>query len=122
MNTIIRYSYLLVTLIALILLAGVCITHDQNVEAARTITRLTARMSMIIFLFVFSASSWHRISPGEWSAALLKNRRRLGLTFAYSHTIHLACIITYFSLAGRKPALSTLIFAGGAYVAMYLMA
>jgi methionine sulfoxide reductase heme-binding subunit len=122
MKTILRYCFHLVTLVALLLLGWVWLKYDQNVEAARTITRLTARMSMIIFLFVFSASSWHRISPGEWSATLLKNRRRLGLTFAYSHTIHLVCIVTYFLLVGSRPALSTLVVGGGAYVAMYLMA
>src|SRR5262245_16401243 len=93
MKAILRYSFHLVTLAALLLLGWVWLKYDRNVDAARTITRLTARMSMIIFLFVFSASSLHRLSSGEWSAALLKNRRRLGLTLAYSHTIHLICII-----------------------------
>ncbi|MGH9937146.1 MAG: hypothetical protein ACREAM_12915 [Blastocatellia bacterium] len=73
-------------------------------------------------MFVFAASSWRRLSPSEWSASLLKNRRRLGVAFAYSHTVHLCCIIAFFWLAGARPSLSTVIIGGGAYLTMYAMA
>jgi len=121
-KTMLRYPFHFVTLAAVLMVCWVWLSYDQNVEAARTMTRLTARMSTVIFLFVFSSSSLHRISPGDWSTSLLKSRRRLGLTLAYSHTIHLICIVAYFWLAGAKPALSTVVVGGGAYLAMYAMA
>src|SRR5262245_36908148 len=117
-----RYPFYLVTLIIIVLLVWAWTGHEQTVETARAMTRLTARVSAIIFLFVFSASSWRRLSPGEWSASLLKNRRRLGLTFAYSHTSHLFCTVAFFWLAHKRPSLSTIIIGGGAYLTMYAMA
>src|SRR5215813_7061472 len=117
-----RYPFYLVTLVVIASLIWARTSHEQTVEIARAMTRLTARVSAIIFLFVFSASSWRRLSPGEWSASLLKNRRRLGLTFAYSHTIHLIFFVAFFWLSGGKPSLSTVIIGGGAYLTMYAMA
>jgi DMSO/TMAO reductase YedYZ heme-binding membrane subunit len=117
-----RYPFYLVTLAVIASLIWAWTGHEQTVETARAMTGLTARVSAIIFLFVFSASSWRRLSPGEWSASLLKNRRRLGLTFAYSHTIHLFCFGAFFWLSGNKPSLSTIIIGGGAYLTMYAMA
>jgi DMSO/TMAO reductase YedYZ heme-binding membrane subunit len=121
-DTILRYPFHLVTLVTIALLVWVWTGHQQTVEVAQAMTRLTARVSAIIFLFIFSASSWHRLSSGEWSASLLKNRRRLGVTFAYSHTIHLFCFVAFFWLADRRPSLSTMIIGGGAYLTMYAMA
>src|SRR5215813_14322972 len=117
-----RYPFYLVTLVVIASLIWARTSHEQTIEIAQAMTRLTARVSAIIFFFVFTASSWHRLSPGEWSASLLKNRRRLGVTFAYSHTIHLCCFIAFFWLSGGRPLLSTVIIGGGAYVAMYAMA
>src|SRR5215475_9207623 len=102
-NIILRYPFHSVTIVAIALLVWVWAGHEQTVQIAQAMTRFTARVSAIIFLFVFSASSWHRLSPGEWTASLLKNRRRLGLTFAYSHTIHLFCFVAFFWLSGGRP-------------------
>src|SRR5437667_12123240 len=117
-NTLIRHPFHVVTLVAIALLIWAVASYGQTVEAARVMTRLTARMSSVIFLIVFSASIWHRLSPGEWSIALLKNRRRLGLAFAYSHTINLVCIIFFLWLAHKAPPLSTRLVGCGTYSAM----
>ena len=121
-NVVLRHPFHLVTLVSVALFVWAWAGYEQPVGAAQAMTRLTARVSAIIFFFVFTASSWHRLSPGEWSASLLKNRRRLGVTFAYSHTIHLCCFIAFFWLSGGRPLLSTVIIGGGAYVAIYVMA
>src|SRR5262245_64592629 len=84
-NVVLRHPFHLVTLVSVALLVWAWAGYEQPVDATQAMTRLTARVSAIIFFFVFTASSWHRLSPGEWSASLLKNRRRLGVTFAYSH-------------------------------------
>jgi len=121
-NAILRYPFYLVTLVSIALLVWVWAGYEQTIEAAQAMTRLTARGSAVIFLFVFSASSWRRLSPREWSTSLLKNRRRLGLTFAYAHTVHLFCTVAFFWLAHKRPSLSTIIIGGGAYLTMYAMA
>src|SRR5215468_3031985 len=97
-----RYPFYLVTLVVIASLIWARTSHEQTIEIARAMTCITARVSAIIFLFVFSASSWRRLSAGEWSASLLKNRRRLGLTFAYSHTIHLFCFGSFLWLSGSR--------------------
>lgn len=121
-NRLSRYSFLLVTLIVIALLVWVWIVYEDNIEAAQAMTRLTARVSLVIFFFVFSASYLNRLMPSEWSVSLLKNRRGLGLLFAYSHTIHLLCIIAFLWLAHKKPSLSTIIVGGGGYLIIYAMA
>src|SRR5262249_51404182 len=54
--------------------------------------RYTARVSFLLFLPVYCASSWHRLRPGPASRAVLANRRSLGLAFASAHTVHLGAL------------------------------
>lgn len=85
-------------------------------------TRFTARVSFPIFVLAFTASSNARLFPSAVTRGLLRARRGLGLGFALAHTVHLAALTTYSYLAGREPGAVTLIFGGGAYLLMFLMA
>ncbi|MFD5179984.1 hypothetical protein ACFWM1_29535 [Nocardia sp. NPDC058379] len=75
---------------ALVILASVGVDTDGY----RMIIRATARTSLALFLSAFVASSLLALRPGEPTRWLARNRRYLGLSFAMSHGLHLAAIIT----------------------------
>lgn len=54
--------------------------------------RVTARVSLALFVLTFIASSVNSLWKGPIGKALLRNRKYLGLSFAVSHTIHLGFI------------------------------
>lgn len=70
-------------------------------EGYRLVIRATARTSLALFLAAFLASSLLTLWPGSFMRWLRRNRRYLGLSFAMSHAIHLAAIVT---LARTDPA------------------
>lgn len=74
-------------------------TQDDTVDAIRFIIRLTARTSLILFLFAFVASGAFRLSPSPATAWLRANRRYFGLAFAWSHLMHLAAIFALMEIA-----------------------
>jgi methionine sulfoxide reductase heme-binding subunit len=59
----------------------------------RLALRASAATSLALFLAAFTASSLQRLWPGGGAAWLLRNRRSLGVSFAASHTVHLALIV-----------------------------
>jgi hypothetical protein len=76
----------------------------QNLVGWAATVLATARVSLLLFILIFSARPLSRVFP-----ALLGARRRLGLTYAGAQGAHLICVIKYLSLGGRAPA--TLSFA-----------
>jgi DMSO/TMAO reductase YedYZ heme-binding membrane subunit len=60
-----------------------------NEDFVRAMIRVTAQLSIILFLLAFMASALHRLFAQPWSRALLYHRRYVGLSFAVSHFIHL---------------------------------
>jgi len=85
-------------------------------------TRYTARFSFPIFLAAFTASSWKRLFPGEFTRSLVRARRGIGLGFATAHTVHLGALTAYNGIAGQVPSVVTLAGGGLAYFAMFAMA
>lgn len=83
--------------------------------------RYTARLSFPIFVLVFVVSSWNRLAPSRVSRFLVRRRRALGLAFAIAHTVHLAALLTYNAVAGKRPGAVTLLVGGGAYLVMFAM-
>ena len=86
----------------------------------------TGRCSLFLFSIAFTASSSHHLWPSAWTQWTLRNRRWIGLSFASSHFIHLALIVSI-SLFFPEPFLSDQskgqwIFGGLAYVFVFLMA
>lgn len=67
--------------------------HGFSEDAIRTFVRSTARTSLVLFLLAFSASSLQALFRRSWSAWLLRNRRYLGVSFAFSHASHLLALI-----------------------------
>lgn len=94
-------------------------------ESLRAVVRLTAQASVVLFCAVFAASSLRALWRGPFSAWLLRNRRYLGVTFAFSHLVHLGALVALgFVVPGFAGSLGavTLVFGGFAYVLILAMA
>jgi len=63
-------------------------------EGLRAAIRVTARSSFLLFLAAFSASALAVALPSDFTRWQLLNRRYLGISFAISHLIHGAAIVT----------------------------
>ena len=110
----------------LTLLTAVMLLGQPDAEGARRLIRVTARLSLALFLLAFVASAWWRHAPSPWSAALLRHRRQVGLLFATSHACHavgIACLAAWADptlWAELTPPVSRWI-GGAGYVALVLM-
>ena len=110
----------------LLLLAGVTLLEATSLtDGLRAVIRLTARTSLVLFLLTFSASSLARVFPGILTRWLISNRRYVGLSFAFSHAIHLAAIMalarTDYETFHRLTNIVTYVGGGLAYVFIILM-
>lgn len=72
----------------------VSVRYGWSDEGLRGAIRVTARSSFVLFLAAFSASSLARVLPSTVTRWQLDNRRYLGISFAVSHLIHGAAIVT----------------------------
>jgi DMSO/TMAO reductase YedYZ heme-binding membrane subunit len=103
--------------------AGITLSppEDQALWAVRE----TARVGLIWLLLAFLASPLHTLLKSRLTAGLVASRRRIGLAFALSHTVHLATVIWYVSGHPewpRNPENWPLIGSGGlAYLFIYMM-
>lgn len=87
------FLLLAVTLVALALAAFA--TVPDAAEATRAAIRVTARTSFLLFLAAFTASSFAILLPMPATQWLLRERRVIGLSFAFSHLLHAIAITTF---------------------------
>ncbi|MFY0576566.1 hypothetical protein ACN28S_21510 [Cystobacter fuscus] len=95
------------------------------VEGSRRAIRVTARTSFVLFLATFTASSFASLLPGPFTHALLRERRIVGLSFAFSHLLHAIAIYSFGQLNPEFwPGRSTVTNLPGTigYVAILLLA
>jgi methionine sulfoxide reductase heme-binding subunit len=79
---------------AILLAAGAMIIGEPNLtEGLRSVIRMTARISLSLFLLAFVASAVVRLLPSGATRWLVCNRRYVGLAFAFSHGVHLVAIV-----------------------------
>jgi hypothetical protein len=86
--------------------------------------RATARTSLVLFGAAFTASSLRSLWPTPATGWLLRQRRYLGLSFAFSHGLHLIAILWLRGQLGPAFEIDTvtIVFGGGAYVMIALLA
>lgn len=73
-------------------------SHGFAVDGIRLAIRVTARTSLILFTLAFSAGAVRVLWPNAWTLWQRRNRRFLGLAFAFSHAVHAAAIAAFASL------------------------
>jgi len=77
------------TALALTLLVGaIVLSQGTDRAAVQFILRSTARISFLLFISAFTASSLYQLRPRPWSRWMLRNRRYLGVSFATAHAFH----------------------------------
>ncbi|MFJ4349760.1 ferric reductase-like transmembrane domain-containing protein [Pseudomonas sp. NPDC089428] len=81
--------------LTLLMTAVVLLSSAPGADSLRSAIRATARSSFALFLLAFLASSAATLLPGSGSRRLLRERRYLGLAFAFSHTVHGLLIYRY---------------------------
>lgn len=69
--------------------------NPDTTEAVRSVIRATARTSFALFLVAFVASSLATLVPNGLTRGLMRERRYIGLSFAFSHLVHLLAILAY---------------------------
>ena len=69
--------------------------YPDAAEGSRAAIRLTARTSFLLFLAAFTASSFATLLPGPFTRFLLRERRIIGLSFAFSHLLHAVAITSF---------------------------
>jgi hypothetical protein len=84
-------------------------TYGAGEEGLRASARVTARISVLLFLLPFLASSLRSLRRTPFTAWLLRNRRYLGVAFGASQTIHLGIVVSLSVVVGQSPDLTTLI-------------
>lgn len=81
-----------VAVLLLILIMANLLQHGFTEDFVRTVIRVTARCSVVLFLLAFTASSLRALWPTRLTTWQLQNRRYLGISFAVSHFTHLAAL------------------------------
>ena len=91
----------------------------------RILVRASARTSLTLFLPVFGASSLWQLYRSPFTAWLRRNRRYLGVSFAFSHFLHLVIVA---SLAASFPhpfyeqSVNVVVVGGGGIVSLFVAA
>jgi len=84
-------------IISFVLMVNVIVTiatlDINQKETVSVLIRSTAKLSFILFMASFVASSLHHYMKNSLTKWLLDNRRYIGVSFAISHYIHLSMLI-----------------------------
>lgn len=112
------------TIILVIGITGLIYTNGYSEETVRIVVRTTAKLSVVLFSFAFGSSSIYYFLKNDITAAILKYRAYLGLSFGVTHTFHLlALFILHKDFQPIFEEAETIaLFGGGlAYLFIYLM-
>jgi DMSO/TMAO reductase YedYZ heme-binding membrane subunit len=85
----------LLAALVLLMTVMVLIINPDLTEGVRSAIRATARSSFVLFLLAFTASAFAVLVPSPLSKSLVRERRFIGLAFAFSHLIHAVLIYWY---------------------------
>jgi sulfoxide reductase heme-binding subunit YedZ len=107
----------------IVMCAALLAVNGVGAEGWRVVIHATARTSVVLFTAAYVASSLRRLVRIEATKWLLANRRYVGLSYAASHTLHLAAIIGFARVSPDfEITAAALVLGGLAYVFLYLMA
>lgn len=92
-------TFWMITAILCLVSVSILLRDGDLVERLRLLIRTTARSSAALFLIAFTAFAIARLAPGGYAKWAVRDRRQIGLAFAFSHTIHAIAIYYYWRLA-----------------------
>ncbi len=96
--------------------------YGAGEAGVRVLIRATARTSLVLFLGAFTASSLRRLWPSPATRWMRRNRRYLGVSFAYSHLLHLLAIVALLRVADSPPQLGASALVGGGIAYAFIAA
>ena len=108
---------LLVLLVAASLGGG-----DSAEDSARIVVRSTGALSSLLFVLAWAAAPLAHLTGKRWARSLLGSRRRVGLSMAMSHGVHLLALLTLVQLVELGVDPLTLVAGSGGFVVIALMA
>ncbi|WP_434674348.1 ferric reductase-like transmembrane domain-containing protein [Pseudomonas sp. R1-15] len=85
----------LIAVLVLLMTALILALNPDLTEGVRSAIRATARSSFALFLLAFTASAFAVLVPSPLSKSLVRERRFIGLAFAFSHLVHAVLIYWY---------------------------
>ena len=103
------------------LAAGFLLASEQ-IEQWRLATRYTARVGFPLLILAYVARPLTQVWRGGLSKALLQKRKYFGLGFAFSHTIHLVALVTFFAVSGEPVDWIAVVGGGWGYLLLFAMA
>lgn len=117
-NIVLPATLLYLFLATIIVLNKGGLTEDN----IRQMIRITAASSMLLFSLTFSASSLLHFFCNEYWRSIMQARRRLGLSFALSHTVHLFAIVALVEIAYGGDYFQLGDIAGGSVIYLFIFA
>lgn len=111
-----------VATLTIVLVGGAILSTGSYVSALPLVMVPTAHAAFAFFWVAFSASSLHRLRPTPYSLWAMKNRRYIGLSFAFIHTVHLLLVLSNISMTDAERPILILLAGALAYVFLFLMA
>ena len=107
----------------LVVAFGVVVSsYGTEEQGLRALVRTTARLSFLLFLPVYLASSARQLWPNDFTKWLLVNRRYLGVSFFVAHGLHLDAILMLDTLLGDALVTDALTLLGGGLVYLLITA
>lgn len=118
-------TVILVAILISVITAVIQHKYGLGKDGARIMVRITASVSMVLFMALFISSALTIYWQGKLSGWISDNRRFIGLAFALSHLIHGAFLTSLFRY-GSEYFLSvvrwdTIILGGLAYILIFMM-
>ena len=106
------------------LFAAALAVFGSDEAGLRALVRFTVRVSFLVFAVVYAAAPLRRLYPVPATRWLLRNRRYLGVSFAWAHGLHALAIALLARLLGDSFAVDPATRLGGglAYALVAAMA
>ena len=100
------------------LFGALALGFGRDAEAIRDALRFSGRLSFILFVIPFVASSLLRLRPSSVTRRLMKHRAEFGLAFVGSHVAHLGLIVWLGTQPEVTFAPSVIAFGGFGFVVL----
>src|SRR5258706_6962627 len=95
------------------LFAAALAAFGSDEAGLRALVRFTVRVSFLVFIVVYAAAPLRRLVPSPATRWIARNRRYLGVSFAWAHGLHAFAIALLVLLLGDAFETNTATVVGG---------